>query len=70
MLKSDKGFYRRRNRWTTDPQKASVWTQKGGPAAVKGHCYPTPVGLEIVEFDAEAPSLAAASTFGDTANVN
>ena len=70
MLKDGDRFYRRRNRWTTDPQKATVWTTKQGAAASKGHCFPQPAGLQIVSFDVELPeSIAAASTLRETANV-
>lgn len=70
MLKDRDRFYRRRNRWTTDPQQATVWTTKQGAAASKGHCYPQPANLEIVSFDVELPaSITAASALGDAANV-
>jgi len=55
MLKSSKGFYRRRNKWTNDPQQATVWTQLTGASAAKGHCYPKPDDMEIVSFEIKLP---------------
>lgn len=55
MLKSEAGYYRRRNKWTTDPQEATVWTTKAGAVASKGHCRPRPADMKVVEFEAELP---------------
>ena len=55
VLVSENGFYRRRNRWTADPQKATLWTSKVGAAAAMGHCYPRPVDPEIIDFEIDLP---------------
>lgn len=56
LLKSERGYYKSRNQWVDDPQKASVWTNKQGPSAVKGSCYPQPTQMEIVEFVGVLPA--------------
>ena len=38
LLKSDRGYYKKRNKWVADPQQASVWTSRQGASAAKGCC--------------------------------
>ena len=60
MLQNSRGqFYKRRDKWVDDPQKATIWTTKQGAASSKGSC--TFVGaMEIVEFEVELPEFIAA----------
>lgn len=55
ILKSERGYYKRRNQWVDDPQKASVWTSRQGATAVTGSCYPKPLSPEIIEFVGDFP---------------
>lgn len=46
-------FYKRRNNWTTDLQKATVWTTRQGAISAKGSCWPKVPDAEIVEVDVD-----------------
>lgn len=60
LLKSEEGFYKRRNQWVDDPEQATIWTTKQGAASSKGQCFPQPFDMEILEFEVELPEFVTA----------
>ena len=58
VLKSDRGFYKRRASWTTNIEEATIWTTKQGAASAKGSVSRVP-NTTIESFEVEVPEHIA-----------
>lgn len=57
VLKSDRGFYKRRASWTTNIEEATIWTTKQGAASAKGSV--SAPNMVIDSFEVEVPAYVA-----------
>lgn len=61
MLKSDRGFYKRRAQWVQNAQDASVWTSEAGAISAKGSA-PFASNMQIVELEGNFKDPSFATT--------